>query len=149
MRVVKIGSGGARRLLGKLPLERIDQPSTNLDSMSDESVLDVTGTLARLGGDQQLFCEILEFVLEDSPPLMAQLRRAAEVPDAAAIRSTAHALSGLLAGCGGVRAAQAARQIEDAAAVGGSGDLARLLRDLESEVERLIDAIFRQRDRRS
>jgi len=115
-----------------------------LDSMTDESVLDVTGTLARLGGDKQLFRELLELVLEDAPPLMIELRRVMELTDAVAIRSTAHALAGLLAGCGGVRAAPAARQIERAAAVGDLSDLGQLMLELEREVELLTHAVLVQ-----
>jgi HPt (histidine-containing phosphotransfer) domain-containing protein len=112
----------------------------NLDSLPSQSVLDVAGTLARFGGDQQLFRDILEFYLEDAPPLMAELCRAADVPHAAAVRSTAHALKGLVAGCGGIRAAQAAQRIEKAAAEGDLKDLAPLLEKLEIELDLLTQA---------
>jgi two-component system, sensor histidine kinase and response regulator len=118
----------------------MNQPAMKLDRMSHDSVLDVTRTLARLGGDQQLFRELLEFVLEDAPPLMNELRRVGDLSDAVAVRSTAHALAGLLAGCGGVRAAQAARQIEKAVEVGDLNDLTPLVTELEREVDQLLHA---------
>jgi HPt (histidine-containing phosphotransfer) domain-containing protein len=76
---------------------------------------------------------------------MSDLRRGALAPDADAIRSTAHALSGLLAGCGGVRASRAARQIEKAAEGGDLSNLSALLSDLQREFERLTQAVLLQR----
>ena len=66
--------------------------------------------------------------------------------DGVEVRSTAHALTGLLSGCGGTHAAEAARQIEKAAERGDLSDLARLLSDLEREIERLTQAALVQRD---
>jgi two-component system, sensor histidine kinase and response regulator len=122
----------------------MDRTFMKLDRMSHDSVLDVTRTLARLGGDQQLFRELLEFVLEDAPPLMNELRGVTETSNPVAVRSTAHALAGLVAGCGGVRAAQAARQIEKAAEDGDLSDLAPLLSELEREVDQLLHAAQHQ-----
>jgi len=107
------------------------------ESLPFAAVLDVEGTLARFGGDQQLFQEIIGFFLEDSPPLMAELRRAVEVAHAPAVRSTAHALKGLAAGCGGVRAAQAAQCIEHAGADDRFDDIDSLVDKLEGEFELL------------
>ena len=112
----------------------------HLDNMTTLSVIDVSGTLARLGGDQQLFLEMLRFLLEDAPPLMSDLHRAADVSDATVVRSRAHALKGLVAGCGGVRAAKAAQRIENVAEEGDLGDVASLLEKLEVELELLTQA---------
>jgi HPt (histidine-containing phosphotransfer) domain-containing protein len=101
------------------------------------AVLDVEGTLARFGGDQQLFHEIIGFFLEDSPPLFDELRRAADVAHSQAVRSTAHALKGLAAGCGGVRAAQAAQRVENAGAAGDLQNVDSLVDSLEGELELL------------
>ncbi len=109
----------------------------NIESLPSGAVLDVEGTLARFGGDQQLFQEIIGFFLEDSPPLLGELRRAAEVSHPQAVRSTAHALKGLAAGCGGVRAAQAAQRVENAGAEGDLENIDSLVGALESELELL------------
>jgi HPt (histidine-containing phosphotransfer) domain-containing protein len=111
-----------------------------IESLSIGAVLDVEGTLARFGGDRQLFQEIIGFFLEDSPPLTDELRRAVESANAAGVRSTAHALKGLAAGCGGVRAAQAAQRVEHAGAAGNLDDIDSLMDTLESELEQLRQA---------
>ena len=52
-----------------------------------------------------------------------------------AVRSTAHALKGLAAGCGGMRAAQAAQRVENAGAEGDLENIDSLMMDtLESEL---------------
>ncbi|MEX2093197.1 MAG: Hpt domain-containing protein [Pirellulales bacterium] len=108
-----------------------------IESLPSGAVLDVKGTLARFGGDRQLFQEIIGFFLEDSPPLLSELRRAAEAAHSQAVRSTAHALKGLAAGCGGVRAAQAAQRVENAGAVDDLENIDSLIDALESEFDLL------------
>jgi HPt (histidine-containing phosphotransfer) domain-containing protein len=108
-----------------------------IDIVSSAPVLDVAGTLARFGGDQQLFRDIIEFFLEDSPPLLADLRQAVCRKDAVAVRSTAHALKGLAAGCGGSRAAQAAQRVENAGAANDLDNVDGLMGDLENELGQL------------
>jgi HPt (histidine-containing phosphotransfer) domain-containing protein len=111
-----------------------------LESLQSSAVLDVDGTLARFEGDQQLFRDIIGFFLEDSPPLLSELRRAAEASHAQAIRSTAHALKGLVAGCGGVRAAQAAQRVENAGQQCDLSDINEQIATLENEVALLRQA---------
>jgi HPt (histidine-containing phosphotransfer) domain-containing protein len=108
-----------------------------IDSISSTSILDIKGTLARFDGDQQLLQEILGFFVEDSPPLIDELRRAVTANDAATIRSTAHALKGLAVGCGGVRAGQAAQRVENAGASGDLDEVDSLMETLEGEFQQL------------
>src|SRR5438874_341334 len=82
-----------------------------VDSGTTDLVLDIEGTLARFGGDRQLFLEMSGILLEDTPRLFAELAQVVAARDAAAIRSGAHALKGLLAGCGGLRAARVAQSL--------------------------------------
>lgn len=107
------------------------------DSSPSSAVLDIGAALGRLGGDRELYCEIIGFFLEDAPPLLAELRRAADVVDAAAVRSTAHALKGLAAGCGGVRAAEAAQRVESLSPGALPTEIAALLAALDNEFEQL------------
>jgi hypothetical protein len=59
----------------------------NLEPHTAGAVLDVDATLARLGGDRRLFCDILGFFLEDSPPLLQEVHAAARRSDANENRS--------------------------------------------------------------
>jgi len=115
--------------------------------MSVESVpagctLDVTGTLARLGGDKELFLELAAFYHEDAPRLYADLRAAADAKEAKAVRMTAHSLKGLVAGCGGVRAANAAQSVETAGENGDLGNILLLVDSLGDELDLLRQALL-------
>jgi len=105
-----------------------------------ETILDVDGTLARFGGDRRLFRDIIGFFLEDAPPLMEELREAAQQTDSVRIRSAAHALKGLCAGCGGARAAHAAQRVEHAGAAGDLEDIDAMMKALAREFDALLRA---------
>ena len=114
-----------------------------IDTTTRAVVLDVEGTLARFDGDQQLFQDIIGFFLEDSPPLWNELKQSVAAENESEVRSAAHALKGLAAGCGGMRAAQAAQRVETAGADGDLENIDALMTDLESELEQLQHAAAR------
>ena len=97
-------------------------------SMSVHPVLDLEGTMNRLAGDEELFIDLVSYFFEDAPQLLVKLKTAINGKDGTEIRSSAHALKGLIAGCGGVRATQAAQIIETAA---GEGDLSNIDKQFE------------------
>jgi HPt (histidine-containing phosphotransfer) domain-containing protein len=111
------------------------------DGTALAEVLDIEGTLARFGGDRQLFVEMTTFLLEDAPPLVANVRSALAAGDAKALEGGAHALKGLLINSGGIRAANAANNLEVAAHARELGDADGLLRALEAELDALTKAI--------
>lgn len=112
-----------------------------VEAVKTDPVLDIEGTLARFGGDKALFIEMSGIMLEDAPGLLAELSRAVESGNAHDIRMRAHALKGLLLGCGGVRAAHIAQVLEDA---GQSSELRQAtaqLATLQNEFEQLTRAL--------
>src|SRR3954468_22113252 len=113
-----------------------------VDSRStSEPILDIEGTLARFGGDKDLFVEMSGIVLEDAPRVLSDLRGAVEADDAAAVRAHAHAIRGLVAGCGGVRAARAAQALEDAGTSGNLAHSSEMLQSLDTEFTSLSRAL--------
>ena len=110
-----------------------------------ELVFDVDGTLARYGGSTELLVDMIGFFLEDTPKLAADLRSAAAAGDADAVRATAHSLKGLLAGCGGKRAAQAAQRVENAGEAKNLSDIDPLLNALDTQIEFLRQATLAYR----
>jgi HPt (histidine-containing phosphotransfer) domain-containing protein len=115
--------------------------SMNVESASAGCVLDIAGTLARLGGDRQLFSEMAAFFFEDAPRLYFELRAAVQRRDAADIRMSAHALKGLVAGCGGVRTANAAQKVETAGQENNLNNIEPLVETLGDELELLTQAL--------
>jgi HPt (histidine-containing phosphotransfer) domain-containing protein len=112
-----------------------------LDGTASLAILDVEGSLARFGGDQQLFVEMTTFMLEDAPLLLAKLRTALSAGNAEAVERSAHALKGLLMNGGGIRAGNAAQTLEDAARSRDLGQAHRLLQTIDAEIEALSKAI--------
>lgn len=112
-----------------------------IDTLSLAEILDVDGTLARFGGDRKLFEDIMGFFVEDAPPLLDELRSAVTAEDSTSIRAKAHALKGLAAGCGGIRAAQAAQRVENAGVDSDLENIDSLMESLEVEFEQLRRAI--------
>ena len=85
-----------------------------VDSVKTDPILDIDGTLARFGGDKDLFIEMSGIVLEDAPGVLDDLGRAVVARNAQDVRMRAHALKGLLLGCGGIRAAHISQLLENA-----------------------------------
>jgi HPt (histidine-containing phosphotransfer) domain-containing protein len=112
-----------------------------VDSVPAGSVLDADAALARLGGDRQLYTEMAGFFFEDAPPLMDRLRSAAAKQDAAAVRMNAHALKGLVAGCGGTRATNAAQKVETAGQQADLKNITALVQSLDDELKQLTQAL--------
>jgi HPt (histidine-containing phosphotransfer) domain-containing protein len=113
----------------------------SVEQANSSQVLDVEGTLARFGGDKDLFREMTSFLLEDAPRLARELKAGVLAADPSAIQMKAHALKGLVIGCGGVRTAQAAQKLEDAGKSQRLDDTTDQLADLEMELRRFMEAI--------
>src|SRR3954471_7970730 len=112
-----------------------------VEQANASKVLDVEGTLARFGGDEELLREMASILLEDAPRVAQQLKAAVLTRDSIAIQMKAHALKGLVAGCGGVRAAQSAQKLEDAGKDQRLDDTTQQLAELELELRQFIEAI--------
>jgi HPt (histidine-containing phosphotransfer) domain-containing protein len=116
---------------------------------AETCVLDVDGCLVRFGGDKKLFAEMTAMLLEDAPPLFAQLKHAVEQSDAKQVENRAHALKGLLANCGGTRAAYVAQQLEDVGRRQSFNNAGELIAKLDAELEALVAAIHDYREHAS
>jgi HPt (histidine-containing phosphotransfer) domain-containing protein len=116
-----------------------------VESVKTEPILDIDGTLARFGGDKDLFIEMSGMLLEDAPGLLADLGRAVDAENAHDVRMRAHALKGLLLGCGGVRAAHIAQVLENAGQAADLRQAPSQFATLQDEFEQLSSALARYR----
>jgi HPt (histidine-containing phosphotransfer) domain-containing protein len=116
-----------------------------IDTLTPSAVLDVDGCLTRFGGDKELFLEMIGMLLEDVPPLLADLTNAIRAGNANAVEGKAHALKGLLMNCGGTRSAQVAERLEDAGHTHKVAHAPKLLQQLEDELDALTCAIHEHR----
>jgi len=94
--------------------------SSNKDQQ--ESLVDKTGALQRLGGDRQLFSEFITIFLEDSPELIANIRKGLETNDATTVEKNAHSLKGLISNFGAKECVELALKLELAGRAGSVED---------------------------
>ncbi|WP_158633486.1 response regulator [Tautonia sociabilis] len=114
-----------------------------------EPPYDRDATLQRLGGDEELFRDLIGYYLEDYPPLLERLRLGLLNDDAKAVERAAHSLKGLSANCGAGPAAQAAETVEELGREGRMADAPEAVERLATELRRLRDALIADRDRSS
>jgi len=116
-----------------------------VETAKTEPILDIDGTLARFGGDKELFIEMSGMLLEDAPGLVADLGCAVDAKNAHDVRMRAHALKGLLLGCGGVRAAHIAQVLENAGQSADLGQAPSQFATLQDEFAQLSRALQQYR----
>lgn len=104
-------------------------------------VIDTRAALQRMAGDEQLFRELARFFLEDSPVLLADVRRALAGRDCEAAVRPAHSLKGIAANLGGLRLEAAACAVEQLAVAGRLDSARAAAAQLASEIERLSQAL--------
>jgi HPt (histidine-containing phosphotransfer) domain-containing protein len=79
------------------------------------AIFDQDAALHRMGGDPQLFTEMVVLLQEDGPHLMQQFTTALAERDGAGVQHAAHTLKGLAANFGAMRTVRAAATAEQLA----------------------------------
>ena len=97
--------------------------------------------LQRLGGDENLFRELVEYFVEDSAQILDQMRAAARSGDAAELERAAHSIKGLAANFEGRAAVEMAREIEGLAQSGRIRSATPLIGPLDECVRHLLAAL--------
>jgi HPt (histidine-containing phosphotransfer) domain-containing protein len=105
------------------------------------TVIDYDGSLKRLGGDVELFKEFVRVFDEDSPGLLAEMRRALASRDGANLERAAHSLKGLASNFGARTTVTLAGQLEESAIAQRWSEAAHVLAVLTSEMARLHAAL--------
>jgi two-component system sensor histidine kinase/response regulator len=77
-----------------------------------ESSWNRSESLARLGGDEDLFRELCGIFMDESPKLLEKLKQAITADDAGAVKRAAHSLKGELGYLGAAAAVQITQQLE-------------------------------------
>ena len=116
------------------------------DRSSTLHAFDYDLALSRLGGDRDLFDDVLEIYLEDAPELLDQAATSLDSGDLPSLQCASHTLKGLAANFGAAAAVAAAYAVELHAGSGQRDRAARALPQLEAEVHRLESALRQFRD---
>jgi HPt (histidine-containing phosphotransfer) domain-containing protein len=107
----------------------------------DGAVFDYQDCLTRLGGDAQLFNDILDIFLEDAPQLLEQARSSLASGDAETLSRAAHTIRGLSANFAAAAAVAASYAVELHAREQKLEMAAQCLPRLELELHRLEAAL--------
>ncbi|MEW6755958.1 MAG: Hpt domain-containing protein, partial [Candidatus Latescibacterota bacterium] len=104
---------------------------------------DRAGLLRRVLDDEEVAREVVTEFLADTPGQLAALRQAIATGQPDAVRQAAHSVKGATANLGGVRMAEVARALEQAARAGDLAPAADLLAELEDELRLLGEQMRR------
>jgi HPt (histidine-containing phosphotransfer) domain-containing protein len=116
---------------------------------ADEGVIDVGGSLRRMGGDWDLFREFVVMFDEDGPPLLEQMETAVGKNDAAGLHRAAHTFKGLVLNFGARQAADAAYTLERMSRANDLDGAPEAVRSLEAALVRLNAALEPHRPQRA
>jgi PAS domain S-box-containing protein len=93
-------------------------PSPDPDAAAGLSLPDRASLLTRLGGDEEVFVEVIKIFLEDVPKQLAGMDAALAAGDAKTLRRLAHTLKGSSGTAGAEALQKASLRLEEAAAAG-------------------------------
>ncbi len=105
------------------------------------NVINIATALKRLGGDQQLMADLINFFFEDFPSLLEELRGAILRHDWNRVQRAAHSFKGLAANFDAGPAVQVMQALEQQSANQNPEQMSQLLADAEVEVARLTAAL--------
>ena len=133
-------AGGDGEVVSRLEAKPADAVAPTAPSVL---VWDMGDTMERLGGDEQLFHEIIEIFLDDVPKQMAAMGQAIAEGNAEAIEQVAHTLKGELGYLGISEVSRKAREMEE---FGQKSDIrlaASLYATFERELCELLNSMRR------
>ena len=108
---------------------------------ASSQVCDRAGLMARVGGDPDLFTEIVQLFLTDCPVRVAAIKAAVDARDAELIRTTAHALKGAAGNLSAPALVAAARTLERIGADGRVDAAPAALRNLMAQAALAMDVL--------
>ena len=117
-------------------------PETRTEAEPAQSI-DLARALERMGGDQQLFADVVRVFLEDSPERLAAIKRAVDQRNADAIRRSAHALKGAASNLAANDVFEAANTLERLGAEARLDAAEAAWRRLSAAAAELLDTLRR------
>lgn len=100
-------------------------------------VIDQEGGLRRVGGDKELYDELIELFMDSSVDQIEQLREAVKNKETDTLRKVAHSIKGSAANLGIVQVQQTAYDIEKYGNEENIDEAAQSVEKLISEIERV------------
>jgi CheY-like chemotaxis protein len=105
--------------------------------------IDLARALERLGGDEQLFADVIRVFLEDCPDRLGAIKAAVDARNGDAIRRTAHALKGAASNLAATEVFEAAKTLERLGAEQRLDAAEAAWRRLSTAAAQLLDTLRR------
>lgn len=105
------------------------------------AVMDVEDALQRLDHDHELFREIVQIYVEDSPSMLQSIHDAVAHADAGMLQRAAHSLKGLTATLSAQQVVSAAYRLEQMGATGNLTDAAAAVATVDQQVSELNQVV--------
>ena len=121
----------------------VEQVSATRTSAGPAQSIDLARALERMGGDQQLFADVVRVFLEDSPDRLAAIKTAVDQRNADAIRRSAHALKGAASNLAANDVFEAAKTLERLGAEARFDAAEAAWRRLSAAAAELLDTLRR------
>jgi len=121
-------------------VEALNKEDSMQTALTD-NVISISSAIKRLGNDQQLMNDLINFFFEDFPSLLEDMRGAILRHDWNRLQRAAHSFKGLAANFDANATVQAMQALELQSATQDPERLSKLLADAELEVARLTAAL--------
>lgn len=102
--------------------QQVDETRTESYGEQEHEVIDKQETIDRVGGDKELFQELVELFRESAPELMSSIRQSIDNGDADGLHKAAHSLKGSVGNFSAAVAYDTALELET---IGKGGDLSQ------------------------
>lgn len=112
-------------------------------SSDGQRIVDCRAALERLGGDCELFLDLVGFYFSGSPRLISEIDASVQTANAAALRRSAHALKGLLSNFDASGAVRIADELESMGREQALAGAAAGLEQLKRETAKVTAALAR------
>ncbi|MHB8901069.1 MAG: PAS domain S-box protein, partial [Thermoguttaceae bacterium] len=126
----------------------VDEEAGPARDRTPDAIIDYHGALERLGGDEDLFRDVVRLFDQDIPGLLQRIRTCIEEADAEKLQRAAHSLRGLAANFGARDAAGRALCLEQMGKSRCLEGAANLAEELECEIAQLNRALSPYREPR-
>jgi two-component system, sensor histidine kinase and response regulator len=108
---------------------------------SEAKFVDVAAALERLGGDRELFDELVGVFRAECPGVAREMRRAIDDRDSKTLERSAHTLRGSSSNLGAIAVSEAARELEVLARSEKLEGAEERFKSLQNEIERLFSEL--------
>jgi two-component system sensor histidine kinase/response regulator len=129
--------------LDKVGMRKVAREA-RLDSAAvsrDAKFVDVAAALERLGGDRELFDELVEVFRTECPGVAEEMRRAIDDRDSKTLERSAHTLRGSSSNLGAMAVSEAAMELEKLARSEKLENADEQFKVLQNEIERLFSEL--------